>query len=234
MLAILYIISILASLRTPIHDRRGEFKKSLQSLAIAVISATLYIIPVIYKMCKDSSLNFWPIFGLFSLIFLDIALLTDDRTHLLSLTVTAFLASTVICFLHSAINFSDYLISCNENHVHTEIVPIITTVDGTDLGKSIYGDGFVIGLIYKFTPNMTIYQYNFQDEEGNIVTEEIPAGRTEITFIEDDVSPYIEITATSHCMGYRIESKRHVFYGIRNTYHLFIPEGSIVNITPTS
>lgn len=224
-----------ASFFTILHDYRAEYKKSIQSLAIAVISAILYIVPVIYKISKDpSNLYFWSMFGLLSLVFLDVALLTDNHSYLLGFAVAAFLASAVLCFLSSAIYFSNYLTSCNEKHISTEIVPIITTVNGEEFGESIYGDGFVVGIIYRFTPRRTIYQYHFQNADGNIESKEIPAGRTEISYIDDVVAPYLEITYTTNCMGYRNESKTHVFRGIRKTYHLYIPERGIVNITPAS
>ena len=171
--------------------------------------------------------NIWTVFGLLSFIFLLYAFLSGDLANLLSYELAALITSALFCFFCSTYNFSDYTVICNENHTHTEIVPIVTTVDGTKFGESIYGDGFVIGCYFNEKSNLRVYQYYFKDEIGNIESNEISQKRTQITYLEENKTPYVEITYTAKCNGYRVQSQQHMIRNTYITYHFYIPKGSV-------
>lgn len=236
MLTILYITSVLASFYAPILEDRDDHKKSFEAFAIAITCGILYSIPTIGKICKNIfEPNFWTLFGLFSLVFLNFAFLSNDRANCLCYITAAFLASAVLCFILSNICFSNYLISCNEEHKYTERVLLVTTVDGSEYGESIYGDGFVIEKYTNGNPNVIFYQYYFRAEDGSINSKNIHANHAEITYIDADETPYVEITYKDICKGYWKDSKTHVFSGRSTTYHLYIPKDSIyINTNPAS
>ena len=106
-------------------------------------------------------------------------------------------------------------------------MPIVTTVDGTKLGESIYGEGFVIGYYFNEKSNLGVYQYYFKDDIGNIELNEISQKRVQITYIEDSETPYVEITYTANCSGYRVQSEQHMIRNTYITYHFYIPKGSV-------
>lgn len=235
MLVILYITSVVSSFIAPIFDDREEVKNALTSATIAIITGILYSIITIHEIAENIfDPYFWTLFGLLSLVFLDFTFLTDDSENWLNYIVVAFLGSAVLCFLCSNIHFSNYTLTCNENHDYSERISIATTVDGTENGENIYGDGFTVGLIVKEHLTTRIYEYNYQDENGEIKTRNIFENRTQITYIEADEEPYIEIFYHVDCSGYRKKSKTHVFRSTQRTYHLYIPKGSITDITPAS
>ena len=179
--------------------------------------------------------NVWTGFVLLSFIFLLYAFLSGDIANLLSYELAAFITSALFCFFCSTYNFSDYTIICTENHTHTEIVPIITTVDGTKFGESIYGEGFVIGCYFNEKTNLRVYQYYFKDENENIESKEISQKRVQITYIEENEVPYVEITYTANCSGYKVQSQHHMIRTTYITYHFYIPSGSVqTNITPAN
>lgn len=233
MLVILYITSAVAGVLVSIFEYRREFKYQLISVAIAVLTGIVFSVSMLRRI-NIYNPNFGSVFGVLSLIAWHCAFLSNDVMNLVSYEFAFFIASSLFCFFCSSINYSDYLTSCSEKHISTEIVQIVTTVDGTELGESIYGDGFVIGLIAKENPNVRLYQYYFQSEDGNIKPEEIYVDRTKITYIDETISPYIEITYEANCMGYQNESKTHVFRGSYKTYHLYIHENSIQTNINTS
>ena len=150
--------------------------------------------------------NFVTILGLLLLIFWDFAFLSNDGANILNYIVAAFLGSGIICFLLSNLYFSDYLVFCNENHDYTECVSIITTIDGTDSGASIYGDGFTIGFIVNENPASHIYQYYYETEDGDIRSKKVHENYVEVTYISTNSEPYVEIYYSIDCSGYRNES----------------------------
>jgi len=235
MLAILYITSVASSFFAPIFDEREEDKNALTSASIAIITGFLYSLFMIHKIATNIfDPYFGTIMGLLSLVFLDFGFLSDDYENFLNYIVAALLGSAVLCFLCSNIHFSDYTIMCNENHDYSERISIVTTVDGTETGESIYGDGITIGIMRKEGYATRIYQYNYLNENGEIRTNDIFESRTQVTYIEADEEPYIEILYHVDCLGYRRKSKTHVFRRIYKTYQLYIPENSIASISPTS
>ena len=235
MLAILYITSLVASFLVPIFKNREEEKNLLTSAMIAILSGILYGIPSFNEIVQNIFTPNWKtIFGLLSLVFWNFAFLSNDGANWLNYMIAAFLGSTVIYFLCSNIYFSDYLVHCNENHDYTKRVSIITTIDGTESGESIYGEGFTIGLIVKQNPITRIYQYYYRAEDGRIKPKEIYESRVEITYIDADADPYVEIYYSMDCAGYRNNSKTHVFRNSAGIYHFYIPEGSIANISSES
>jgi len=236
MLEILYITSAAASFYTTLLKDIGEDKKSFLSSIIAIVSGIMYIIPMANKIYNDIfAPDFWNILGLLSLLFWDISFLSDNSANCFSYMISAFLASSVLYFLCSNFYFSDYLINCDKNHNYTERVEIISTVDGSKFGKSIYGDGFVVGSFDSELHRTTFYQYYFQTEEGNIEYNNISAKYTTINYIDVGLKPFVEITYNINCSGFRNKSKTHVFSKISQTYNLNIPKNSIqTNINPAS
>lgn len=235
MLAILYVTSLASSFFAPIFDERDEDKNALTSASIAIVTGFLYSLFMIHKIAANIfEPYFGAVFGLLSLVFLDFGFLSDDNENCLNYLMSAILGSAVLCFLCSNIHFSNYTIICNENHDYTERVAIVTTVDGTENGESIYGDGLTVGIMRKPGYSPRIYQYNYQNKNGEIVTKNIFENRTQVICIEDDEKPYVEILYHVDCLGYRRKSKTHVFRHIHKTYQLYIPKNSIAIISPTS
>ena len=236
MLVILYIISAVASYCIPTFEYDTDYKNSWRSTAVAIISGILYIIPMIYKIYQNLfTPQFEAIFGLLSLIFWDYAFLSGDEENWFSYIASAFIASIVLCFLFSNFYFSDYLTKCNENHNYTECVELVTTVDGLEDGESIFGDGFVVGKFKSSNSKADFYKYYFQSENGNVKTQSIRVDHTNVVYVDDDVSPYVEISYEIECKGCRNKSKTHLLNIYSRNYTLYIPENSIqTNITPTS
>jgi len=235
MLAILYIISTVASFLTPIFEDHEEYHKSTISFAIAIISAFIFSIPIIKEITSDLyNPYFGSVFALLSLVFWNYAFLTNNGSYCLSYICAAFLGSLVICFLLSNIYFSNNLVYCNENHDYSEQVFIVTTYNGLDSGEPIFGDEFTVGTYIKPNTNVRIYKYFYQNENGQIVSKKIYSSKTQITYIDANAEPYIEINCSIDCAGYREKSKIHTFNSYTYQYHLYIPENSIANIPPES
>lgn len=231
MLLILYLASAIAGALSFVYREIEEHKKSLISTAVAILCGLIYFLTTANKISKDlSEPAFWSVFGILSIIILLIAFLLGDIKNLMNYLFAAVIASALFCFFCSSINYSDYLINCTENHNYVETIKIVTTFNE----ESIYGDRFVIGSFIEEKINTSYYQYYFQDEKGHIQHNNINFKRTTITYIDEDEAPFVEITHEVDCMGFRIKSKTHVFRGSYKTYHLYIPEDSIKNITPAS
>ena len=236
MLEILYVASAVASFYTMLFKHIGQAKKCFLASIIAIVSGILYSIPMVIEICNNVfAPNFWNIFGLLSLLFWDISFLTNNSSNCISYMLSAFFASIVLYFLGSNFIFPDYLINCAKNHNYTEQIAIISTVDGSKFGQSIYGNGFVVGSFDSKLHRTTFYQYYFQTEDGNIDCNNISAKYTTINYVDDGVEPFVEITYDVKCSGFRNKSGTHVFSKISPTYNLNIPKNSIqTNINPAS
>lgn len=235
MLAILYIISIIFSLLTIFFDKKGEFKDCRTCFYIAISMEIVYSLIAI-RLFKNNMFNpnLGIVFGFLSLMFSNFAILSDDITNWLNYITCAFLGSVIICFLFSNYYFTNYYVYCNENHNYSECVPIVTTVDGSVDGKSIYGDGFTIGLIIKQNPMCRIYEYHYKRDDGEIVSGKFYESRVTFTYIDPSEAPYVEIYYNIDCAGYRKNTKMHTFSRIYKTCHFYIPENSIANLPRTS
>ena len=194
MLAILYVTSVASSFFAPIFDERDEEKNALTSASIAIVTGFLYALFMIHKISANIfEPYFGAVFGLLSLVFLDFGFLSDDNENCINYLMSAILGSAVLCFLCSNIHFTDYTMICHENHDYSERVTIVTTVDGTESGESIYGDGRTVGIMRKPGYSSLIYQYKYMNKNGEISTKNIFKSRTQITYIEADEEPYVEI-----------------------------------------
>ena len=235
MLAILYITSLLFSLLTIIFNEKGEYKDSRTTFTIAISSEIIYSIIAINDFRNNMfDPNFGIVFGFLSLVFGNFAILSDNLENWLNYVVCAFLGSAIICFVFSNIYFTDYYVYCNENHDYSKCIPIITTIDGSKDGESIYGKGFTISLIIKQNPNIRIYEYYYQNEDGEIVKDNFYESRVKFTYIPSNEESYVEIYYDIDCIGYRRKSKTHTFSTITRTCHFYIPENSIANLPRNS
>jgi len=230
MLVVLYVISALSGVVSLIFDNQEKFKEKFICTFIAIVTSLAFCILMIRNIINSSAMEFWSLFSVFSIIAWQFAFLRNDAENVINYLFCFFLMCIVFSIFEYSFTYSNYVVSCSENHVSTEIVQIVTTIDGTEKGKNIYGDGFVVGLVNDPAANKSIYQYYYRSENGTIIAKEIDVKSTTIVYVENTVSPYVEITSTAECFGYTAETKRHIFIGTRESYILYIPKGSIQNV----
>ena len=235
MLTILYIISVVSCFMASIYDKNEEHKKYRKSFIISMISGLLYAIPIVCKTFTNLfNPNFSYIFGLSSLLIWHIVIITESYENLIPYMFSVFLGSSILSFVLSNFYYSSYLQFCEENHDYTERINIVTTVDGTEFGESIFGEGYTVARIYQSNPNVYVYKYYYMDDDGNIKHRSVYNRRTEVTFIDEDDEPCIEISYFIKCRGYKKDSGEHFFKDTHSTYHLYLPKGSVVDIYPKS
>lgn len=233
MLVVMYIISAAASILSAVFEQREDFKKRSLCTIIAIGSSFAFYVPVIREILSNSVLDFWLIFAVLSLAAWHFAFLRNDIENIINYEVASFLFTVVFYIFCYVFFFSDNIVSCTTDHITTEIIPIITTVDGTESGKSIYGDGFLIGLINDPFSKDHMYQYYYRTENGLIASQNVDYKDATIVYIDNTVSPYVEVTTVQNCFGYTRISKKHKITGSSQTYILYIQEGSIKQIVNT-
>ena len=235
MLVMLYITSVVSCIFAIIYEKCEKYKNCRTAFAISIISGVLYVVPTTIAVFTNLfNPNFKTVFGLTSLIFWHIGIWSDDIEHCVDYIFSALIGSAILCFIFSNIYYTDYLQPCNENHDYTERIYLVTTVDGTESGESIFGEGFTVGLIYKDAPNTHLYKYYYQTEDGDIVSAQIYGRRTQIIYIEPGEEPYLEVSHSVRCSGYRRKTETHVYRDTHSTYTLYIPRNSVASISSSN
>ena len=154
MLVVFYIISAAAGVMASTFFEKRNLKQWLIATIIAILFGIAFCVPMTKKIIMDlSHPNFWSIFSVLSLIAWQSAFIFNNKRNLFDYEFSFLLLSSFICIFCSSIFYSDYLVGCNTEHVTTEIVSIVTTIDGTKSGESILEDGFVVERIFDINSN---------------------------------------------------------------------------------
>ena len=232
MLVALYIISAVAGIMSAVFEHQRKLKQQLIFAIIAIISCIAFCAPIVNDIFINSVLNFKLIWAALSLLALQFALLRNDIENIVNYQIAMCLMAIALnsfCYIFF-VSYADHIVSCTTEHVTTEIVPIVTTIDGTASGRSIYGEGFVICSINDMFSNDHTYQYYYRTAEGNILSKDVDYKDAQIEYIDNSVSPYVEIISTQNCFGYTRLSKKHKITSSSDFYILYIPEGSIKQV----
>lgn len=233
MSTLLYFTGIATSIIVLIFKYREEYKNALISASISIFCGIMYAIPAIYSFFANPfEPNFWSIFKFLSLEFWIFALLSNNGRSCIIYIFTAFLISGLLYVFYPKQNAFSYSVPCNQNHDYIETQIIVSTYDGSKHGESIFGDGFVIGVFRKPPVKGRIFKYFYLADDGSIKSDKILDYRTEITYISPNAQPYIEVNYSIKCSGYKPYTQTHKFRTTYKTYHLYIPENSIISIPP--
>lgn len=233
MLTSLYFIGIVTSIMVPIFKYREEYKNALISASISIFCGILYAIPAVYNiLANPNEPDFWTIFKFLALEFWIFALLSNNGSSFLIYIFTAFLMSGLLCIFCPKQNAFSYSVPCNQNHDYIETQIIVSTYDGSKNGESIFGDSYVIGVFRNPPVKGRIFKYFYLAEDGSIKSNKIVENRTEITYIRSNAQPYVEIHYSIKCSGYKPYTETHSIRSTYKTYHLYIPENSIISIPP--
>ena len=235
MLVVFYIISAVSGVVASIFIEKRNLKRWFTATIIAFLFGIAFCIPMTKKIVSDLyHINFWSIFAVLSLIAWQLAFIFNNSKNLANYEFAFLLFSFVIYVFCSSFFYSNYLVTCFDTHVSTEIFPIVITIDGTESPENITEDVFVVERIMDISSNKFFYQYSIQHENGNISIMQSSEKSTTVVPIADSESPYVEITTTRHCSGYRRETLEHSLTYADKIYILYIPEGSIKNVLRTN
>lgn len=230
MLVLLYIISAISSVLTYVFEELENFKGRIICFVISILAAIAFCMPTINTIINSfPNVEFWPIFAVSSLILWPFIFISGDIPNAANYIVAAVLLATTLCLLCPAFYPTNNWETCNVEHITTEVVPILTTINSNSPKENVYGDGFIVRFVSDIFSNKFIYQY-YKLENGIPVEDEFPKKSTTIHYISNTETPYLEITTTMICSGYNPDFDKHIFIGTQKIYNLYVPEGSILNV----
>lgn len=208
MLEVVFIVSAVAGLFAGIAFRSESIKLWFLFAAIAILTGIAFVMNV-------PELNLWTIFAIVSLIFWQISTLFGNWENFINYEFSLLLFSIIIFVILPPVLFPTHLQRCFQTHITTKVVMITTDQDS---GKSVYKES-------------SDYHYYYQQEDGTTIEGTIPSSRTTIVYIGEDESPYLQIVTERECSGYYPDTKQHCLGIAYVTYKLYIPEGSIQNVS---
>ena len=217
MLEVVFIISAVAGLFAGIAFRCESIKLWFLFASIAILTGITFVMYV-------PELNLCTIFAIVSLIFWQMSFLFGNWENFVNYEFSFLLFSFVVFVFASTLQFPSRLQKCNETHQTIKVVMIMTTLDS---GESVYEDDCII----LQTHSSSSYHYYYLQEDGTPIEGTIPVSNTTIVNIGVNDSPYLQIITERECSGYYPDIQKH-YLGISHiTFKLYIPEGSIQNVS---
>lgn len=231
MLVVFYIISALSGVIASIFIERRDLKRYFIATIVAILFGIAFCVPMINKIISDiSHPNLWSIFAVLSLIAWQLAFIFNDSNNWVNYEFAFLLFSFVIYVFCSSFFYANYLVSCFDTHVTTEVFSIVTTIDSIESVESILEEGFFVEKITDINSNRAFYQYYLQLENGSYVFQQSSEKFTTVEPISDSETPYVEVITTYHCSGRRKETLEHILNYSDQIYILHIPIGSVKNV----
>lgn len=232
MLVVLYVISAVSGVFSSICIEKEKFKHWIVTTLIAILTGVAFCWCMFDKLSNGViELNFGSVFSILSLIAWQLAFLFGNYDNIFNYEFAFALFACTICLLYLCIIQPYTRVNCTTLHITKEVISLMTTIDDSETGESVYGDGFIVCQSFRnlANPNSSSYLYYYQLEDGTPKEGKIPVISTEIEYIGADESPYLEITIIRECSGYYPITDTHSLGFVEKTYKLYIPENSILN-----